>query len=69
MPKKSPVQQYVGSQTFPTKGAAEKFAKEQRAKKAKEGLNTRYEIDLVPNSGEFRVRVFMYAEDAKGNLI
>ena len=69
MVKKTPGYVYVGKQTFETKGAAEKFAVTQRKKKAEEGYKTRYEIDMDPQSGQFRVREFVYQQDTKWNLI
>lgn len=69
MVKKTPGYVYVGKDTFPTKGEAEKFAVKQRKKKAEEGYKTRYEIDMDPQSGQFRVREFVYMQDTKGNLI
>ncbi len=69
MPKKTPVWQLVGTQSFPTKGEAEAFAIAQRKKKSQAGYKTRYEIDMDPQSGQFRVREFYYITDNKGNLL
>lgn len=69
MVKKIPGWTQVGIRTFDTKGEAEKFAISNRKEKAKQGMKTRYEINLDPSSGKFRVRIFFYLTDAKGNLI
>jgi hypothetical protein len=69
MPKKTPVMQLLGTDTFPTKGAADAFAIKQRADRNKVGMKTRYEIDMNPQTGEFRVREYLYATDTKGRLI
>lgn len=68
MVKKTPAWVYVGSQIFDTKGAAEKYAVAERKKKTEVGYKTRYEIDMDPQTGKFRVREFVYATDAEGNL-
>lgn len=68
MVKKVPVASLVGSRVFDTKGAAEKYAVAERARKAQSGYRTRYEIDLDPQTGKFRVREFIYNTDSKGNL-
>lgn len=68
MVKKTPQAVLVGSRVFDTKGEAEKYAVAERAKKSKSGYKTRYEIDLDPQSGKFRVREFVYNTDNKGNL-
>lgn len=68
MVKKTPAWSYVGSQVFDTKGAAEKYAVAERKKKATSGYKTRYEIDMDPQTGKFRVREFVYATDTEGNL-
>ena len=68
MVKKTPAWQYVGQQTFDTKGAAEKFAISERKKKSASGYKTRYEIDMDAQTGKFRVREFVYNTDAEGNL-
>jgi hypothetical protein len=69
MVKKTPVWQLVGTRMFETKGAAEKFAIEERKRKAEAGSKTRYEIDMDPGSGQFRVREYYYATDSKGRLV
>lgn len=69
MVKKTPGWEFVGSQTFDTKGAANKFAIEQRARKKQAGYNTRYEVDMDPTTGKFRVREFVYVTDEKGRLL
>ena len=69
MVKKTPSWVYVGSQTFETKGAANAFAIQQRKDKKRSGYNTRYEVDLDPQSGQFRVREFIYITDEKGRLL
>jgi len=66
--KKTPAWEYVSSTTFDTKGAAEKFAVAQRKKKAELGQKTRYEVDMDPQTGKFKVREFMYLSDEKGRL-
>ena len=68
MVKKTPAWAYVGSQVFDTKGAAEKFAVAERKKKLTAGYKTRYEIDMDPQTGKFRVREFVYNTDTEGNL-
>lgn len=69
MPKKTPVMELLGSTMFATKGLAEKFAISQRAKRAGSGMKTRYEIDMNPQTGEFRVREYVYQTDSKGRLV
>lgn len=69
MVKKTPAWQYVSSATFESKGAAEKFAVSQRKRKAELGQKTRYEIDMDPQTGKFRVREFIYLADEKGRLL
>jgi hypothetical protein len=69
MVKKTPVWQLVGTRMFETKGAAEKFAIEERKRKSEAGSKTRYEIDMDPSSGQFRVREYYYATDSKGRLV
>lgn len=69
MVKKAPVAELVGVTTFETKGEANEFAVKQRARKNKSGYKTRYEIDMDPQTGKFRVREFIYATDEKGRLI
>ena len=70
MPKKTPVQwRFVGSQEFSTKGEAERFKVEEGVRKKRAGYKTRYEVDLIPETGKFRVREFIYMSDEKGNLI
>lgn len=61
--------QLLGTDTFPTKGAAEQFAIKQRQARAKVGMKTRYEIDMNPQTGDFRVREYLYASDNKGRLL
>lgn len=68
MPKKTPAGVKVGEQWFDTKGAAERYAVAERARKKSAGYNTRYEIDMDPGTGRFRVREFVYETDAKGRL-
>lgn len=69
MVKKTPGYVLVGSQSFSTKKEAEEFAIEQRRTKGQQGYKTRYELDMDPTSGQFRVRVFVYVTDSKGKLI
>ena len=69
MVKKTPQATLVGTRMFDTKGAAEKYAVEQREKKAQSGYKTRYEVDLMPDSGKFRVREFVYNSNDKGELV
>ena len=69
MPKKPPAGELVGSRIFETKGEAQKYAVAQRAKKKQSGYTTRYEVDMDPQTGKFRVREFVYNTDSKGNLI
>lgn len=69
MVKKTPIYEYVGSRTFETKGEANEYAVTQRRKKGQSGYKTRYEIDMDPQTGKFRVREFIYNTDNKGNLI
>lgn len=59
----------VNKTVFRTKGEAEKFAIEQRAKKKQAGYNTRYEIDRIPDGSGFVVREFVYLTNEKGELI
>lgn len=54
---------------FETKGEAEKFAVAERKRKGDSGQKTRYEIDMDPGSGQFRVREYYYAADSKGRLV
>lgn len=68
MVKKTPVGVKVGEQWFDTKGAAERFAISERKRKSDSGYKTRYEIDMDPASGRFRVREFVYQTDSKGRL-
>lgn len=69
MVKKSPAAELVGTRMFETKGEANAYAIDQRRKKAQAGYKTRYEVDMDPQTGRFRVREFIYNTDAKGNLI
>lgn len=69
MVKKTPAGELVGSRVFETKGEAQKYAIEQRAKKRQSGYTTRYELDMDPQTGKFRVREFVYNTDNKGNLV
>lgn len=69
MPKKTPAWTLVGERSFDTKGAAERFAIEQRKRKKESGFNTRYEVTMDPSSGSFRVREFVYQTDNKGRLV
>jgi hypothetical protein len=69
MVKKTPVWQLVGTRMFETKGEAEKFAIAERKRKGDSGQKTRYEIDMDPGSGQFRVREYYYATDSKGRLV
>lgn len=69
MVKTPPIGEYVGSQTFDTKGEANDFAVKQRKKKAQQGYKTRYEVDMDPQTGKFRVREFVYNTDSKGRLV
>ena len=69
MVKKTPAWEHVGTTVFETKGEASAFAVKQRARKKQSGYNTRFEIDLDPQTGKFRVREFIYATDEKGRLI
>ena len=69
MVKKTPQAELVGSRIFETKGEANAYAIEQRRKKAQSGYKTRYEVDMDPQTGKFRVREFIYNTDSKGNLI
>ena len=69
MVKKTPVSELVGVTTFETKGEANAFAIKQRSRKSKTGYKTRYEIDMDPQTGKFRVREFVYATDNKGRLL
>lgn len=69
MVKRTPAGELVGSRVFETKGEAQDYAVKQRAKKKQSGYTTRYEIDMDPQTGRFRVREFVYNTDSKGNLI
>lgn len=69
MVKKTPQAELVGTRMFDTKGEASAYAIDQRRKKAQAGYRTRYEIDMEPQTGKFRVREFIYNTDSKGNLI
>lgn len=69
MPKKPPIGEYVGSRIFETKGEAQQFAVDQRRKKKQSGYVTRYELDMDPQTGKFRVREFVYNTDNKGRLV
>ena len=54
---------------FPTKGAAKKFAIEQRKKAKQAGEVQRYEIQVDETTGEFKVRQRIWATDNKGRLV
>jgi hypothetical protein len=69
MVKKAPVMQLVGTTFYPTKAEAEQFAIEQRKKRNEAGMKARYEIDMDPQTGQFRVREFFYQTDKKGKLV
>lgn len=69
MVKKTPAGELVGSRVFDTKAEANAYAINQRRKKAEAGYKTRYEVDMDPQTGKFRVREFVYNTDSKGNLI
>ena len=69
MVKTPPIGELVGSRTFETKGEANAYAVSQRRKKAEQGYKTRYEVDMDPQTGKFRVREFVYNTDSKGRLV
>lgn len=69
MVKKTPAGELVGSRVFETKGEANAYAIDQRRKKSQQGYKTRYEIDMDPQTGKFRVREFVYNTDNKGRLV
>jgi len=67
--KTPPIGEFVGSRVFETKGEANAYAISQRRKKKQSGYNTRYEVDMDPQTGKFRVREFVYNTDSKGKLV
>lgn len=69
MVKKVPSWVYLNTRIFDTKGEAERFSVSFRAQKSKEGVKVRYETNMDPTSGKFRVKIFYYATDSKGGLI
>ncbi len=69
MVKTPPIGEFVGSRVFETKGEANEYAIKQRKQKAQAGYKTRYEVDMDPQTGKFRVREFIYNTDSKGRLV
>ena len=69
MVKTLPVWKNVSEKTFPTKGAAERFAIDKRKKKLASGEKYRYEVNYDSNNGGFKVTEFYWAQDEKGRLI
>jgi hypothetical protein len=59
----------TGTQSFNTKGEAERFAIDQRKQKTAQGYKVRYQLDYNPYQGMFYVKEFYYLTDNKGNLV
>jgi len=67
--KKVPAWSYVGAQIFETKAEAKQFTVTEHAKKKSLGYKTRYEVDMDPQTGKFKVREFVYMTNNKGELV
>lgn len=68
MAKKQAIYSKTNEKRFPTKGAAQKFAKAQRKKSKDAGEVQRYEVQLDEATGEFKVRQRFWSKNKKGRL-
>jgi hypothetical protein len=65
---KPPIGQKVSEIFFQTKQEAKQYGIDERRRKAGMGLKTRYEIDMDAQTGQFKVREFIYDTDKRGRL-